>query len=149
MLGSRLYGSVARALDFYPGNPGSNLVRDAGYFQTMHHLLVYEQEMYCITNIQERVYSVKKTHHPNGNLQNYKYGNGYTVWNVLSKCKPFIYRTCYLQYEPLNKKPTICLCENKGADQLRGYYREADQRLCFPYTDSMALLLLKSESSIF
>ena len=25
-------------------------------------------------------------------------------------------------------KPTICICENKGADQLRGN-READQRL--------------------
>ena len=27
-------------------------------------------------------------------------------------------------------KPTICICENKDADQLRGN-READQRLCF------------------
>ena len=27
-------------------------------------------------------------------------------------------------------KPTICICENEGADQLRGN-READQRLCF------------------
>ena len=33
------------------------------------------------------------------------------------------------------RKPTICLCENKDADQLRGN-READQRLCFRYTDS-------------
>ena len=32
-------------------------------------------------------------------------------------------------------KPTICLGENKGADQLRGN-READQRLCFRYSDS-------------
>ena len=32
-------------------------------------------------------------------------------------------------------KPTICICENKGADQLRSYC-EADQRLCFLYTDS-------------
>ena len=32
-------------------------------------------------------------------------------------------------------KPTICLGENKGADQLRGN-READRRLCFRYTDS-------------
>ena len=30
------------------------------------------------------------------------------------------------------RKPTICLCENKDADQLRGN-READQRLCFRY----------------
>ena len=39
------------------------------------------------------------------------------------------------------RKPTICICENKGADQLRGY-READQRLCFRYTDSTIHLLL-------
>ena len=30
------------------------------------------------------------------------------------------------------RKPTICICENKDADQLRGN-READQRLCFRY----------------
>ena len=38
------------------------------------------------------------------------------------------------------RKPTICICENKGADQLRGN-READQRLCFRYTDSTIPLL--------
>ena len=45
-------------------------------------------------------------------------------------------------------KPTICIGENKGADQLRGN-READQRLCFRYSDSTTLLLLKSEISSF
>ena len=40
-------------------------------------------------------------------------------------------------------KPTICICENKAADQLRGN-READQRLCFHYMDSTLPLLLKS-----
>ena len=30
-------------------------------------------------------------------------------------------------------KPTICICENKDADQLRGN-READQRLCIRVT---------------
>ena len=30
------------------------------------------------------------------------------------------------------KKTAFCICENKDADQLRGY-READQRLCFRY----------------
>ena len=44
------------------------------------------------------------------------------------------------------RKSTICICENKGADQLRGN-REAGQRLCFRYTDSTILLLLKSEIS--
>ena len=37
-------------------------------------------------------------------------------------------------------KPTICICENKGADQLRGN-READQRLCFRYSDIVLFLL--------
>ena len=45
-------------------------------------------------------------------------------------------------------KPTICIGENKGADQLRGN-READQRLCFHYSDSTVPLLLKSEISSF
>ena len=44
------------------------------------------------------------------------------------------------------RKPTICICENKDADQLRGN-READQRLCFRYTDSTIPLLAKSEIS--
>ena len=38
-------------------------------------------------------------------------------------------------------KPTICIGENKDADQLRGN-READQRLCFRYSDSTIPLLL-------
>ena len=48
-------------------------------------------------------------------------------------------------------KPTICICENKDADQLRGNH-EADQRLCFRYTDSTDStipILLKSEISSF
>ena len=44
------------------------------------------------------------------------------------------------------RKPTFCICENKDADQLRGN-READQRLCFRYLDSMIPLLSKSEIS--
>ena len=46
------------------------------------------------------------------------------------------------------RKPTFCICENKGADQLRGY-READQRLCFRYIDSTIPLLSKSDISSF
>ena len=45
-------------------------------------------------------------------------------------------------------KPTIYICENKDADQLRGN-RKADQRLCFRYTDSTIPLLFKSEISSF
>ena len=44
------------------------------------------------------------------------------------------------------RKPAFCICENKDADQLRGK-READQRLCFRYTDSTIPLLPKSEIS--
>ena len=44
------------------------------------------------------------------------------------------------------RKPAFCTCENKDADQLRGN-READQRLCFRYTDSTILILPKSEIS--
>ena len=45
-------------------------------------------------------------------------------------------------------KPTICIGENKDADQLRSN-READQRLCFRYSDCTIPLLLKSEFSSF
>ena len=44
------------------------------------------------------------------------------------------------------RKPAFCICENKDADQLRGN-READQRLCFRYTDSTIHLLPKYEIS--
>ena len=42
------------------------------------------------------------------------------------------------------RKPAFCICENKDADQLRGNH-EADQRLCFRYTDSTISLLPKYE----
>ena len=38
------------------------------------------------------------------------------------------------------RKPTFCICENKGADQLHGN-RAADQHLCFRYIDSTIPLL--------
>ena len=44
------------------------------------------------------------------------------------------------------RKPTFCICENKGADQLH-INCEADQRLCFRYTDSTFPLLSKSKVS--
>ena len=44
------------------------------------------------------------------------------------------------------RKPAFCICKNKDADQLRGN-READQHLCFLYTDSTIPLLPKSEIS--
>ena len=42
------------------------------------------------------------------------------------------------------RKPAFCIYENKDADQLPGHC-EADQRLCFRYTDSTNPLLSKSE----
>ena len=45
-------------------------------------------------------------------------------------------------------KPTICIGENKDADQLRGN-READQCLCFRYSDSTIPPLLNSKISSF
>ena len=44
----------------------------------------------------------------------------------------------------MREKTNICMGENKDADQLRGN-READQRLCYRYTDSTfpPLLILK------
>ena len=48
-------------------------------------------------------------------------------------------------FEPHHEKTNnLPRRKNKGADQLRGN-READQRLCFRYTDSTLPLLLKSE----
>ena len=44
------------------------------------------------------------------------------------------------------RKPAFCICEKKDPDQLRGN-READQRLCFRYTDNTIPLLSKSEIS--
>ena len=44
------------------------------------------------------------------------------------------------------RKPDFCICENKDADQLRGN-SEADQRLCFRYTDSTIPLLPIAEIS--
>ena len=44
------------------------------------------------------------------------------------------------------RKQTFCICGNKCADQLRSD-NEADQRLCFHYTDSKIPFLLKSKIS--
>ena len=58
-----------------------------------------------------------------------------------------------IMYVPYNvslcvRKPTICMGENKDADQLRSNC-EADQRLCFRYTDSTFPPLLIPKFSRF
>ena len=63
---------------------------------------------------------------------------GQSVWDIFGM----------LYLSRIVRKPDFCLGENKGADQLRGN-READQRLCFRYSDSTIPLLLKSEISSF
>ena len=57
----------------------------------------------------------------------------------------FIIHTSML-YEPRHEKSDFCLCENKGTDQLRSNC-EADQHLCFRYTDNTFPLLSKSKIS--
>ena len=60
----------------------------------------------------------------------------------------FISRTDFNDFNLVMRKPALCLCENKDADQLRGN-READQRLCFRFVDSSIPLLAKYEISSF
>ena len=67
--------------------------------------------------------------------------------NALSAQVAFVCAPCK-HMSRLVGKPTICIGENKDADQLRGN-READQRLCFRYSDSTIPLPLKSEISSF
>ena len=43
------------------------------------------------------------------------------------------------------RKPTLCICENKGTDQLRSNL-VADRCLCFHYTDSTISLLSKTKN---
>ena len=53
-----------------------------------------------------------------------------------------------LQYEPRCEKPGFLNMRKKDADQLRGN-SEADQRLCFRYTDSTIPLLSKYETLLW
>ena len=52
------------------------------------------------------------------------------------------------QMSRVMRKTDFCLCENKGADQLRSNC-EADQRLCFRFTDSTTRPLLIPKISRF
>ena len=64
---------------------------------------------------------------------------------LVQGAKYFDFLSIFFNFRVMRKQ-TFCICENKDADQLRGY-READQRLCFCYIDSTILLLSKSEIS--
>ena len=64
------------------------------------------------------------------------------VLDFVPSYNQFIHIINHLYLSRLMRKPTICICENKDADQLRGN-READQHLCFRYTGSTIPLLPK------
>ena len=67
-----------------------------------------------------------------------------TAPSYINKTLLLCYKNFYLS--SVVRKPAFYICENKDADQLRGN-SEADQRLCFRYTDSTIPLLPKSEIS--
>ena len=72
------------------------------------------------------------------------------VWWYTDKYRLRDHALCILEIQlsrPMGK-PTICIGENKGADQLRSNC-EADQRLCFRYTDSTIPLLPKYKIPCF
>ena len=70
---------------------------------------------------------------------------GGTVVNCATNCAPYLLHF-YHYMSLVMRKPAFCICASKDADQLCGN-READQRLCFCYTDSTIPLLLKYEIS--
>ena len=84
----------------------------------------------------------------------YLYVDFTVFYYIINPYRIFFRILCFHIFYKKNKvsrivrKPDFCLGENKGADQLRGN-READQRLCFRYTESTLPLLLKSEISSF
>ena len=75
-------------------------------------------------------------------IQNVTHDQCFDAINTHKKnCKPQPYHMSLVM-----RKPAFCICKNKDADQLR-VNREADQRLCFRYTDSTIPLLPKYKIS--
>ena len=72
----------------------------------------------------------------------------YTIIYLFASLMMFVELFDYNHMSRLMGKQTICIGENKDADQLRGN-READQRLCFRYSDSTIPPLLNSKISSF
>ena len=62
------------------------------------------------------------------------------IWQLLKNFRNLLYMSRVV------RKPGVCICKNKGADQLCDN-RTADQRLCLCYIDSTIPLLHKSEIS--
>ena len=74
--------------------------------------------------------------------------NGKSVTKVFYDSQNNIHTCIQIHMSRPMGKPTICIGENKGADQLRGN-REAGQRLYFRLPDCTIPLLLYSEISSF
>ena len=73
-------------------------------------------------------------------------GRRFIYWILLKEANLFSIWVLGKDLSRVMRKPTICICENKDADQLLGN-READQRLCFRYLDSTIPLLPKYKIS--
>ena len=74
-------------------------------------------------------------------------GIWYKEIQISSYSKVMMIYSNKMTFEPHHENTGfLYICENKDADQLRSN-READQRLCFCYTDSTIPLLPKSEIS--
>ena len=110
----------------------------------------------------EKIYN-KKSHVPLFQLviQKYAFGSEYQITSILvpenerktnkvscQKQPPIGKALLRLEMSCHMGKPTICIGENIGADQLRSNCG-ADQRLCFRYTDSTIPPLSKSKMSCF
>ena len=77
---------------------------------------------------------------------NLNFGIGAVPWLSDITSYDFLFRVPCYNMSLFVRKPAFCICENKNTDQLCGD-READQLLCFCYTDSKIPLLPKSEIS--
>ena len=78
-----------------------------------------------------------------------KYPNIYIFFSLMYQTYVMVQKSfamCLVYLSRIVRKPDFCLCENKGADQLRSNC-EADQRLCFRYSDSTIPLLLIAKIS--
>ena len=99
--------------------------------------------------LQDRSHSkdVRGFSHREGSVNKYVsiWPGGDHTWHSIQNHN--FHKRCYLMSRCM-RKLTICICEDKGADQLRGNC-EADQRLCFRYSESTITLFLKSEISSF
>ena len=70
----------------------------------------------------------------------------YIAVSALKMCADKLAGSTLAHMSLVVRKPAFSICENKDADQLRGNC-EADQRLCFRYTDRTIPLLPKYEIS--